>query len=80
MVVPNVKSMEREALPANVRPLNYDVQLEPHFDTCKIDGSVSIALDILDVSKSITLNVVDINIEKISLKCGEAQLTPTSTK
>ena len=65
------KSNQRQILPANVRPLHYDLELEPDFDTCKIGGSVIIELDILEASKSITLNVVDIKVKEISLKCEE---------
>lgn len=71
---------ERQVLPSNVKPSHYDLQLEPDFHTCKIGGSVSIELDILESSKSITLNVVDIKIEKIVLKCGEDQQLPTSSE
>jgi aminopeptidase 2 len=67
------KSNQRQILPANVRPLHYDLELEPDFDTCKIGGSMNIELDILEASKSITLNVVDIKVKEISLKCREEQ-------
>ena len=72
----DTESNQRQILPANVRPQHYDLELEPDFDTCKIGGSVNIELDILESSKSITLNAVDINVKEISLKCGENFQSP----
>jgi aminopeptidase N len=71
------KSSERQVLPTNVRPSHYDLELEPDFDTCKISGSVSIELDALETSRSITLNVVDIKVEEMFLKCGADLQSPT---
>lgn len=35
-------SKGRELLPANVKPIHYALTLEPNFDTCTYDGSVTI--------------------------------------
>jgi aminopeptidase 2 len=74
MAVP--QSNERQILPANVKPFHYDLRLEPDFDTCRTEGSVSIDLDIFETSKSITLNVVDIKVRETILECGEDHQSP----
>lgn len=44
------KSVERQVLPSNVRPFHYDLKLEPDFDICKFEGSVSIDLGVSESS------------------------------
>ena len=33
---------DREVLPTNVKPLHYDLILEPNFDTFKYNGTVTV--------------------------------------
>jgi aminopeptidase 2 len=35
-------SLDREVLPANVKPLSYDLTLEPNLSTFEYDGQVAI--------------------------------------
>lgn len=37
-----VSSQAREVLPTNVKPLHYDLTLEPDFDKASYEGSVTI--------------------------------------
>lgn len=38
----NVATHGREVLPANVKPVHYDLTLEPNFESFKYDGTVVI--------------------------------------
>ena len=57
-------SKGREVLPKNVKPLHYDLTLEPNFETFKYDGEVTIDLDVVEDTKSITLNTLEIEIHE----------------
>ena len=60
----------REVLPKNVNPVHYDLTLEPNFDTFKYDGEVTIDLDVVEDTKSITLNTVEIEIHETKVTSG----------
>lgn len=53
---------QREVLPTNVKPLRYDLTLEPNFESFKFDGSLAIDLQVNDPTTSITLNSLEIEI------------------
>jgi len=63
-------SKGREVLPKNVKPLHYDVTLEPNFETFKYDGTVEIDLDVIDDTKSISLNSIEIDIKETKIIVG----------
>ena len=52
-------SKGREVLPKNVKPLHYDLTLEPNFETFEYEGKVVINLDVVEDTKSISLNTID---------------------
>ncbi|PYH92872.1 lysine aminopeptidase apsA [Aspergillus ellipticus CBS 707.79] len=52
----------REVLPTNVKPIHYDLTLEPNFETFKYDGTVVIDLDVTEDTTSISLNSNEITI------------------
>lgn len=60
-------------LPRNVRPVHYDVAITPHADTLTLDGRVTITLDVLEATPSITLNALD-------MAFSSATLTPDKGK
>jgi aminopeptidase N len=60
-------------LPRGVVPLHYDVAVVPHADKLTFDGKVTITLNVLKPTASITLNAAD-------LTFSEASLTPTKLK
>ena len=68
-------SKGREVLPKNVKPLHYDLSLEPNFETFKYDGHVTIDLDIVEDTKSITLNTIDIEIHSTKVTSGSTTIT-----
>ncbi|KAJ0414679.1 peptidase family M1-domain-containing protein [Aspergillus carlsbadensis] len=52
----------REVLPTNVKPVHYDLTLEPNFETFKYDGTVVIDLQVVEDTTSISLNSTEIDI------------------
>ncbi|WPH01164.1 aminopeptidase 2 [Acrodontium crateriforme] len=60
----------RQVLPKNVKPLHYDLTLEPNLETFKYEGTVSIELDVIEDTKSISLNTVDLEILETKVSAG----------
>ena len=54
-------------LPRNVRPIHYDVAIVPDAAKLQFDGSVTIAIDVLQPTNSITLNAIDLAFSKVKL-------------
>ncbi|KAL2841267.1 peptidase family M1-domain-containing protein [Aspergillus pseudoustus] len=52
----------REVLPTNVKPVHYDLTLEPNFETFKYDGTVVIDLQVVEDTTSVSLNSTEIDI------------------
>ncbi|KAI9170715.1 Aminopeptidase 2 [Paramyrothecium foliicola] len=74
------ESQERQVLPANVKPLHYDIVLEPDFDNFTFEGHVQIQLDVVEASESISLNIKDIELHSSEVIVNEDDaITPTST-
>ncbi|BCR83233.1 M1 family metallopeptidase [Aspergillus chevalieri] len=57
----------REVLPKNVKPVHYDLTLEPDFEKFTYDGSVVIDLQVTEDTTSISLNSNEIDIKKASV-------------
>ncbi|KAF2663201.1 aminopeptidase [Microthyrium microscopicum] len=55
-------SSGREILPAHVKPAHYYLTLEPNLETFQYDGEVTIDLDVVEDTKSISLNTLDLQI------------------
>jgi aminopeptidase N len=60
-------------LPRTVRPSHYDVAVTPHADKLSFDGKVTVTVDVLQPTTSITLNAIDMTFSSVSL-------TPTKLK
>ncbi|AND67728.1 aminopeptidase N [Dyella thiooxydans] len=60
-------------LPRGVVPTHYDVSIVPHADKLAFDGKVTITLNVLKPTSSITLNAADLTFHS-------ATLTPTKLK
>ncbi|KAH3672366.1 hypothetical protein WICMUC_004277 [Wickerhamomyces mucosus] len=52
-------------LPKNVKPLRYDLTLEPNFETFKFEGEVKIDLEVKEDSNQITVNSLEIDIHSV---------------
>ncbi|KAI2792428.1 Aminopeptidase 2 [Penicillium oxalicum] len=57
----------REVLPTNVKPVHYDLTLEPDFKTFKFSGTVTIDLQVNEDTGSISLNSNEIEIHTASV-------------
>ncbi|KAL1882426.1 Aminopeptidase 2 mitochondrial [Paecilomyces lecythidis] len=65
----------REVLPTNVKPLHYDLTLEPDFEKFTYEGTVIIDLDVVEDTNSISLNSNEINIHSTTVFAGGAVVT-----
>jgi aminopeptidase N len=54
-------------LPRDVRPSHYDVAVTPHVGSLSFDGKVTVSIDVLKPTASITLNAIDLKFSKVSL-------------
>ena len=57
----------RLILPENVTPINYEVKLEPNFDTFTFNGKVIIKADVNQVTDTIVLNSAELEIQDVSV-------------
>ncbi|KAK6334137.1 Aminopeptidase 2 mitochondrial [Orbilia brochopaga] len=57
----------REVLPKSIKPTNYKVQLEPNFKDFSFDGTVTVALEIVEDTNEIVLNSTEIKIHQAHL-------------
>ncbi|KAF2710575.1 hypothetical protein K504DRAFT_405903 [Pleomassaria siparia CBS 279.74] len=65
----------REVLPTNVKPVHYDLTLEPDFDKFTYEGKVVIDLEVVQDSTSISLNTTDLKIHSTSVSSGDQLIT-----
>ena len=54
-------------LPRNVRPTHYDVAIAPVAAALTFDGKVTVSIDVLQPTSSITLNAIDMAFSKVGL-------------
>ncbi|CCH45143.1 aminopeptidase 2 [Wickerhamomyces ciferrii] len=66
----------RELLPTNVKPIKYDLTLDPNFETFKFNGNVKIDLEVQEESNYVTLNTFEIEVN--SAKVGDLKATDIS--
>ncbi|KAL6361925.1 hypothetical protein LRP88_05407 [Fusarium phalaenopsidis] len=69
----------REVLPKNVKPLHYDLTLEPNFETFKYEGTVIIDFDVVEDSTSIALNTVELDIHETIVEANGATVMSSPT-
>ncbi|KAK9487097.1 peptidase family M1-domain-containing protein [Lipomyces starkeyi] len=70
----------REILPQNVKPLHYDLTLEPDFEKFTFEGTVSILLDVFETSKEVTVNSLEIEVHSASIDIAGSKYEATSTE
>ncbi|KAF2178505.1 hypothetical protein K469DRAFT_695310 [Zopfia rhizophila CBS 207.26] len=64
-------SQAREVLPTNVKPVHYDLTLEPDFDKFTYEGKVVIDLDVAEDTSSISLNTNELKIHSTTVSSGK---------
>jgi aminopeptidase 2 len=68
----------RELLPVNVKPLHYDLTLEPNFDTLKYGGRVIIDLDVVEDSTTVSLHTLELELGDISMTITDTAGAPST--
>ncbi len=68
-------------LPRTVRPTHYELALTPHAASLRFDGTAVIALDVLEPTRTVTLNAIDLTFSSARLTRvdGGPALTPKVT-
>ncbi|KAF1950718.1 hypothetical protein CC80DRAFT_496632 [Byssothecium circinans] len=69
----------REVLPTNVKPLHYSLTLEPDFEKFTYEGSVTIDLDVVEDTTSITLNTIDLKVHTAKVTSGDQDISSSPT-
>ncbi|KAL4243860.1 Aminopeptidase [Abortiporus biennis] len=64
----SVKSPEYYRLPTNVKPIHYDLIIHTNLKTSKFVGSVTVLLEIVEVTSSIVFHTLNLNIANASLR------------
>ncbi|KAI8089940.1 aminopeptidase [Halteromyces radiatus] len=67
MCTQHVDTSDRQILPTNVKPVHYDLSLQPNLETFVFKGQVKINLDVIEPTRVITLNSHEINIISATL-------------
>ncbi|WP_189440246.1 M1 family metallopeptidase [Rhodanobacter panaciterrae] len=62
-------------LPRSVRPSHYDVAVVPHADKLSFDGTVTVTVDVLQPTTSITLNAIDMTFSRVILTPNRVRVT-----
>ncbi|XP_045101162.1 puromycin-sensitive aminopeptidase-like isoform X2 [Portunus trituberculatus] len=77
--MPEPKPFER--LPGNIKPLHYNITLQPNLVKCVFHGSEEIDIEIKEATKQVKFNTLDLTLRdiKIRLPSGE-DLVPASTE
>lgn len=63
----SVVNQEREVLPTNVKPLHYDLTIEPIFDNFTFKGEETIDFQVNEKTNFITLNSLEIEVQEAKI-------------
>ncbi|KAL9119517.1 MAG: hypothetical protein Q9187_003933, partial [Circinaria calcarea] len=77
VVASGMATKSREVLPTNVKPLHYDLTLEPDFDKFTYEGRVITDLEVKEETTSISFNTLEIDIHSTKISVGGSQITST---
>lgn len=65
-----INNKGREILPGNVIPRHYDLTLEPDLENFTFKGTVVVDLDVVEKSSFISLNTLELEIQKAEILSG----------
>lgn len=74
---PTIANPAREVLPSNVIPKHYKLSLTPDFSTFKFAGTVNVDLDVVEATKSIVLNAVDLELHSATVESKGKEVKST---
>ena len=63
-------------LPRGVVPSYYDVAVTPHPETLTFDGATTVALDVLQPTRDITLNALELDFSSVVLTAADGTALP----
>ena len=66
-VATSASELATTQLPRGVQPTHYDVSITPHAQAMNFDGMVTVTVNVMKPTKSITLNAIDMTFSKVSL-------------
>jgi aminopeptidase N len=66
-VVVSTAELATTQLPRGVTPSHYDVSITPHAKSMNFDGQVTVTVEVMKPTTSITLNAIDMTFSKVSL-------------
>ncbi|MCH8351430.1 MAG: M1 family metallopeptidase [Chloroflexi bacterium] len=69
---------EAIVLPATVRPVKYRIKLQPDLDRFTFQGDESIDIHVVEATREIVLNALDLEIASATLHCGGSENTAES--
>ncbi|WEW59530.1 Aminopeptidase 2 mitochondrial [Emydomyces testavorans] len=69
----------REVLPTNVKPVHYDLTLEPNLENFTYEGTVVIDLDVIEDTTTITLNSLELDIHSTTITTEDGKEAPASS-
>ncbi|KRE89675.1 aminopeptidase [Frateuria sp. Soil773] len=67
-------------LPRAVRPSHYEVAVTPHADKLSFDGKVTVTVDVLKPTASITLNAIDMTFSSVRLAPADGKAALAAPK
>ena len=67
-------------LPDNVKPLRYAIDLAPDLEAFTFDGSVSIEIDVVEATESITLNAAELEIASAVVTLADGRSVEASVE
>lgn len=66
-------------LPTHVKPIHYEITLEPNFETFTFNGLVIIQVEVLEATNNITLHVNELNVSNLGVvTTGNRVIIPDS--
>ena len=69
----------RELLPADVIPTHYDITIEPDFDKFTFEGVVTIDLDVVKATNSVSLHSFEIDVHSVKISNDGVVVTSAPT-
>ncbi|WP_430390605.1 M1 family metallopeptidase [Dyella sp. 20L07] len=77
---PTAETQVTTQLPRSVRPTHYDVSVVPHAATLSFDGKVTVDVEVLQPTASITLNAIDMTFSAAQLTGAKGAPAITAPK
>ena len=64
---PSAYELERDTLPTSVRPLHYDLTIEPDFGSFTFKGRAIIEVEVREETSVVTMNASELRVQSVSV-------------